>query len=197
MEIFEETNLIKGHDDTLYVTGGNAKYNVQSNIVSLEAMKNSKVVKDFEQIDLQLSDEEFLKELEKSLNLDESIVIQLRRLFYALPNSKNQDKKFCHKNPKQCILNLLDLTDEDVFNKEKDKIKQIIKGIEYNIEKRDVVRSKFDKSQITGEASIYVFDIDVFINIYKKSLPILEEIEQININIAKKIEELITVLFVK
>lgn len=193
METFEETNLIKGHDDTLYVTGGNAKYNVQSNIVSLEAMKNSKSVKGFEQIDLQLSNEEFLKELEKSLNLDESIVIQLRRLFYVLPDSKNQDKKFCHKNPKQCILNLLDLTDTDFFNKEKDKIKQIIKGIEYNIEKRDVIRSKFDKSQVIGDASIYVFDIDVFINIYKKSLPILEEIEQININIAKKIEELISI----
>lgn len=215
------SEIIQGHENTLYVMGGNAQYNIQSNMISWDNIKNSSELSSKDQIILinqilrlpskieskdalnkkieeilGLPNKDFIEFLENSLNLNESIIVELRRLFYIFIecDAKNKkadkiDKKFCHKNPKKCIIDLLEstsiLTDLVTSN---NSIVKMLKEIEAEIEKRNEIRNAFNK--IPNDTDDIEKNMDNFIDNCKDASSTLEEIESINNSIAKKLEKL-------
>lgn len=212
------SDMMRGHDNTLYMTGGNTEYSLQSSIALLNALKQqsntsnksnqkmiigrilklSDVLLDETQLSniikeiLELSNRKLLEYLANLANLDEPIVIELRRLFYIFSSDKSeQKKKFCHKIPKKCIMDLvefesLERLDDPDINKQ---TRELLADVNTLLDIRD---DKYDTASIVAydNNQTLVDQIDCFVNTYKTLSPILIDIEKINIDIAKKLEEL-------
>lgn len=221
---------IIGHDATTYVIGGNASYNIRGNILDWESDNKLNKIELTNQILnlpnkldsnelvimlkklLNLQNIDFVKFLEKSLNLREAIIIQLRRLFYSFDKFDSLSKKnkvFCHKDPKTCILTLiknssLNLSHLNLSNLEK-SLEEIISDIENEIKKREELRSflsfkdgndKKNKDKKNKDKKIEKY-MSILINRCKVALPTLEQIEQSNNAIAKHMERMANIMEIK
>jgi hypothetical protein len=101
-----DSKVLIGHNDTNYMVGGNARYNLKSNMEEWALVLNSdtkdqiKAINQILNIPQQITEpdelylflqelnklqnDEFVKFMEASLNLYEPIQIQLRKLFYVI-----------------------------------------------------------------------------------------------------------------
>lgn len=225
-----ESKIIKGHNGINYVVGGNARYFTRSNIIDWTAVSKEnigeakiRVINDIMRFPTYIDDRElllqtlheinklpsteFLKLLENSLNLKESLLIQLRRLFYIIDkinasmNSEDsiipnyiRPTEFCPYEPVRRIEILLEAwptLDKDydrLFYKITPLVSQLYK---INKKKSKLYEFKLDsnikKSTITAE-------MDNFITLYTSAYEVLHNIENINIGIAQKIEKINNIL---
>ena len=219
-----DSKIIIGHNNTKYIVGGNARYNIRSNIIDWELMKNNsadqknqinwinsvlKLPKYIDNTDtlcailqelMSLSHIDFLKFLEKSLNLNEAIIIQLRRLFYIIVQKDTKDMcqiEFCPYEPVKRITQLLDAMNKintikiGVDLESFDKIKTIVNDIK-NIKK--LKDSKIDIIFQEQENDNLSKKIDKFVKIYEAVYPELQQIERDNITVAQKIEDICNII---
>jgi hypothetical protein len=221
------STVLIGHDNVNYVVGGNAANSLRSNIIDWELStdrtsqintinsifqfnddmlalieKDSFVLSDFIQDMNKLHDNELLLLLEKSMNLKESIVIVLRRLFYIIqvliPGSFI---KFCPYEPEKRIQDLLIDINDDFGNSDNNidisKIKIIICNINTLIDKKKalMISSSTKAEEIPSiiENDINI-DMEIFMKRYINLYPTLVDIEKINIEIAEQISVLITTI---
>jgi hypothetical protein len=173
--------------------------------------KKIKIINDILNLPEYISDQdsliEILKEVSntgtlefliKSLNLNEPIIIQLRRLFYILKsnnstNPNHNDITFCPYDSQTRLNNLLNKLDGisiDVCKESNlrslidqiialyDKKKSILAGNKAQYEKEVVYGKTLDES------------IDVFMQLYKNNYQNLFDIENINIDIAQILESI-------
>jgi hypothetical protein len=220
-----ESKTLIGHNDTTYMVGGNARYNLKSNMEEWELASNSnlngqinsinliKIINQILNISPQITDhdelyiflqelnklknDEFVKFMEKSLNLYEPIQIQLRNLFYVILNKFTDGGKndkyhvgFCKFEPLTRInnlLNALDPSDLSVYVTDG----QFDKIIEQYTKIKFLIESKLgDSNFANGGAPIDSNDnlkslMDRIIESHKPLFPILNKIEKKNIEIAE------------
>jgi hypothetical protein len=226
-----ESKIMKGHNNINYVVGGNARYFTRSNIIDWNSVSKMnigdakiRVINDIIKFPTyidnhemlcqavheinKLTNMEFLKLLENSLNLKESLVIQLRRLFYiidkinASQNSENsiisnysRPIEFCPYEPIKRIEILLDAWPD---------LDMDYNTLYYNINPIALQLSRLNKKKIklydfklpvtNLKKSTITTEMDKFINLYTSSYKVLHDIENINIEIAKKIEKINDIL---
>jgi len=217
-----DSKTLIGHNDITYMVGGNARYNLKSNmeewklasklnqndqIKSINQILNIKpqiIDPDELHIFLQelnkLSNNEFVKFMEKSLNLYEPIQIQLRKLFYVILDKFTDGGKddkyhigFCQFEPITRInnlLNMLDLKDLEtaVSDEQYDKILDTVGIIKIILgAKQGASNFALGGNPIDSEADLGSL-MDRIIESHKPLFPILNEIEKKNIEIAEKLE---------
>lgn len=223
-----DSKMLIGHNDTTYMVGGNARYNLKSNIEEWELASNSnvtnliKIINQMLNISPQITDSdnlyiflqevnklqkiEFIKFMEKSLNLYEPIQIQLRKIFYVIldkfTNGGKNDKYhigFCKFEPLTRINNLLNALDQNdlsisITDEQYDKIYNQYQKI------KDLTESKHADLNFTlGGDSIDSVDslkslMDHIIESHKPLFPILNDIEKKNIQIAECLSDMAEVL---
>ena len=131
---------------------------------------------DIEEV-MRLDDKSYIEFIEKSLNLNESIIVELRRMFYIFVKygssnevgEINKDKKFCHKNPKKCILSLLESIKVLEFDNV-ESLEKIIHEINIEIDYREGIReTPFIRISDTSDDPSAKIDawVDYFIETYK------------------------------
>jgi hypothetical protein len=223
-----ESKTIKGHNDTTYMVGGNARYNLKSNMEEWELASNSDVNNQIKPINLiktinqilnisppitnldelyiflqelnKLQNSEFVKFMEKSMNLYEPVQIQLRKLFYVIldkfTNNGKNDKYhigFCKFEPITRINALLNTLDKgDLETPISDEQFQKISSAAYSI--KTLLESKLGASNFTmggapidSEADLKSL-MDRIVESHKQLFPVLNEIEKKNILIAENLD---------
>jgi hypothetical protein len=224
--------MIGGHNSTNYMIGGNVRYNIRNNIIDWELLKSTdinpaikinqinslfkfrKFISDPKELYyeisniLNLSNLEFGKMMERSLNLDEPIILQLRKLFYILNEYDYGDIfqiEFCKLEPIKrlnSLLTMLENTDIKVSSSVYEKIEKHFNNIKNMIEKKNnlFLHNFYTKSikSIESIESIKNIEnnkniddiIDIFIKKYEEWFDILEKVEKINVNIAFELEKI-------
>lgn len=218
-----QTEVIVGHQNVVYMVGGNAHYNVRSNVIDwrlsqaenaanlvgqINSILNLSTYVDDELILSNLLDElaelnftDLIKFLEKSLRLNEAVCIQLRRLFYIIQNIANHGKveqepeiKFCPYEPVTRINRLLEQANIMINSQDYDNIITLIEEANELIHKKREITTDQPNPYKTGQDQDILEKISNFIKIYGEIYPALEETEKLNIQIAKKLESICNIL---
>ena len=225
------TSVMKGHNNVKYTVGGNARYNLKSIfnewrlfMTIPDQIRSDVHLKEFinqvfrlphiNNVDslctvlggiLELNSRDFLKSVEKNLNLYEPIILQLRKLFYVIldkcTDKGNNDKyrvEFCQHEPITRITKLLEMIPGDDICGFKYNFAQLLtinnKIHILMIQKESIYNSikiRF-KERISAEVFSYdysrLFDkTKKIMLVYKALFPIMKKIEEKNISIAKQI----------
>lgn len=227
-----ESKTITGHDNIKYVVGGNARYATRSNIIDWQSVSTShfgttqiKIINDIFNFPEYISDQEtllvllyeinklkssnFYKLLENSLNLKESLVIQLRRMFYiidaictkqnitnALTHNYTRPTEFCQYEPVKRIHILLEHwreTDTNCTTLYAALKPLIIQFIKLTQQKHKLLSTPLKKSSVKQTIDL-VAEMSTFVSRYKKSYDTLHTIENTNVKIACVLESINAVL---
>lgn len=217
-----ESKTMLGHNGIRYTVGGNARYVTRSNIIEWDTLDKSKshinVINEILQLPEYVDDREtlyellqeinklpspdFLRLLENSLNLKESLVIQLRRLFYIIDKMNAADKtyvrptEYCPYEPTNRINKLLDCMkdtpDEDVSMYA--NIDHLVEGFDVMIIKKnklyDTSINKAVGGPHTSKDKINA-EMDIFIKSYTNAYDVLHNIENTNIDVAQSLEKIL------
>ena len=212
-----ESKIITGHNNIKYVIGGNARYYTRGNITDWNSIDKSdvklqiKTINDILKFPIYIDDEklllralyeinnlhsgDFFKLLEKALNLKESILIQLRRLFYIVKKfitTDTEDKtiEFCPYEPIVRIESLLDswpgmdLDCSELYY----TLQTPIAKLDQLIEKKN--KLLYLKMANSEKKSTITDEMDKFLSSYKNGYQILYNLEKINIEIALQLEKI-------
>lgn len=216
-----DSKTITGHNNTVYMVGGNARYNLKSNIDEWGLAANSgidnqiKIINQILNISPQITDsdelsiflqeliklkqDEFVKFMEKSMNLYEPIQIQLRKLFYAILDKFTDDGKndkyhigFCKFEPItriNALLNMLDKADLEtpILVEQFQKIADAVAAIEILSEsKRMNINFTIGGAIIDSAVDLKPL-MDRIVELHGPLFPVLNAIEKKNILIAENI----------
>ncbi len=215
-----EIAIVRGHDDTKYMIGGNAEFNIKDKISlykqSLGNIQDVILISLFDDMFPYLSiktksdvddklkyienvdNDELIEILENSLQLNESIIIQLRRLFYIFLDLEKDNPKydkdlktklFCHKNPNKCIAQIIIASSLDFISEYNgDAVLAILSELESMLKIRNTIREKVNTKMLKYD-SLESF-LESLVKNYETNYEIFKTIEEENIDISKKIEEL-------
>lgn len=221
-----ESKIIKGHNNVKYVVGGNARYKTRSNIIDWDLVDKSnnkskiKVINDIMQfpeyiddseilctilnIILKLNDMDFAKLMEKSLNLNESIQVQLRRLFYIIDNINKQAANkyespttYCPYEPIKRINILLNVNIKEIpaLSLKYSTISNITDNIKNILIKKHKLQNIKNATNINQDNQKNITNImDAFMARYTNIYDTLHQIENTNIEVSQEIEQILDLL---
>jgi hypothetical protein len=216
-----ESKIIVGHDKIKYVVGGNARYTTRSNIIDWNLVKSEnigdsqiKTINNILQFPEYIDDREtlykllhqinklktsdFLKLLENSLNLKESIMIQLRRLFYIVDKINGvpgyiKPTGFCPYVPVQRIEILLAENAEvklDYTALYKTIHPFVIQYISLIKKKSTLFNSKLQSVESKSQYNKINIEMNKFVSLYTSAYDTLHAIENVNVEIAQCFEKI-------
>lgn len=228
-----DSKIITGYNNIKYMVGGNARYKTRSNVIDWNLVDKTnfgeaqiKVINEIMQFPEYLTDKkiiyeilvqitklpniDFLNLLEKSLNLNEGIIIQLRRLFYIIDKINKIDKidkinkiyirptEFCQYEPVNRINILLNLPTNIMVS---DLIEEQLKNLIINI--NNLTNEKLEIKNQEETSEFIVIDKNTceknnltcekmteFISRYTSTYDALYKIEKINIIISQELEKI-------
>ncbi len=224
--------------ETKYVVGGKAAFKAKSNIIDWEIYKDLGqkdkivyVINDILNIPYKIDDpkkltlllneinnlpkKDLIKVLTDSMELNEALVVALRRLYYVWAdviellmdksNIKDPDlsnyihKGFCPYEPKERVLNILEYPIEQFldkidlekvnFNEIYEKIKEIEKEIDLLLDK-SIDLKVLEKSKENTINKDLEKNMDIFVENYKELFEDLQKQEEIYIALAEHIEKI-------
>lgn len=224
-----ESKTIKGHAGIKYVMGGTARYVTRSNVIDWDMTNKTKFNDQYIQVINQIMNfpeyvtdadvltkllteitkmnlTNFIKLMEKSMNLNEAIMIQLRRLFYVIDaiNVKTdvdyvRVAEFCPYEPLvriRKLLSVMKVHGDFIYYKD---IEPLMNELQRLLQEKDVLP--------TMQPSIVATDFTImkdtfkltklmnkFMEMYSWSYPTFHKLENINIEISKVMEQIIDYL---
>lgn len=219
--------VITGHNNTKYLVGGDARFNIRSKILDWklcrvrqirksiikiifkipsdnEVYDDPKLINEIVEEVINLKPKDFIKCLENSLDLNESLKIEFRRLFYNIQSYDIDDKtrtEYCPFEPIVRIKALLtEMPELLIPTRKAAQIPLYIEYVNKFLEKKKSIYKSIKKEKM--EAPNYIVpdyertkdeirmenSMDKFLAYYEHYYKVLDALEEVNIEIARNLD---------